>query len=203
MAEVKKDKKGNVIGAILEDSSDDDGNDWIMAFDSDYLARSQDEIPLCKECDLGPKSDCLEVPVDLGNTCQQPSLELSCELGHLHNCKCSDDQFICGIANNEISLMLDTGAPVHVCSKHLASEYAIVPRAHKQRGLFSVQGQPIQRYGQKTVCVDMGDKISSSSTFEVTDSRKEILAAAPIVDKGVRVVLDGEYSYMLTRRLER
>ena len=83
-AEVKKDKKGNVIGAILEDSSDDDGNDWIMAFDSDYLARSQDEAPL--ESELWPKSDyeaqaCCGVNrhASLGNTCQQPGPESDLE----------------------------------------------------------------------------------------------------------------------------
>ena len=88
---------------------------------------------------------------------------------------------------------------MHVCSKDFAPEYEIQKHAQKQRGLFSVQGQPIQRYGQKTVCVDPGSKISSSSTCEVTDSRKEILAAAPIVDKGIRVVLDDERSYMLNK----
>ena len=62
-----------------------------------------------------------------------------------------------------------------------------------------MQGQPIQRFGQKTVRMDMGDKIPSTSTFEVTDSRKEILAAGPIVDKGIRVVLNDECSYMLNK----
>ena len=88
-------------------------------------------------------------------------------------------------------LLLDSGSMVHACGLDVATDLPVKPS--RQTTLQSVDGSGISHYGQKQICVTLGntDKVDASINFDVANVAYPVLSLGKILHSGAQLIMNG------------
>ena len=94
-------------------------------------------------------------------------------------------------------LLLDSGSMVHACGLDVATDLPVKPS--RQTTLQSVDGSGISPYGQKEICVTLGntDKVDASICFDVANVAYPVLSLGKILHARTQLIMSGTSGYLI------
>ena len=101
------------------------------------------------------------------------------------------------VPNDREKLLLDSGASIHACPLHYASDIPLAEQsgATQMRTVRTVSGAHMKVYGTRTVGYLFGT-IRASITYVVTDVQYPVVSVSKLLTKGYNVYLSTDESYV-------